>query len=265
MRLSIVTISYNQGRYLRECLDSVVSQIEPGDEYIVCDPGSVDGSREILGNYLRRNEISCLQLEPDGGPPDGLNRGFMRAHGDIYAYLNSDDFYLPGSLMRVRRYFSDHPGVDVLVSPVRIARDNGRLAARPRAPDPISAERIAGGCCFYVQQGTFIRATAFKRTAGFNVGNLTCWDYELIADLAASGATIRRYLRPLAAFRIHSDSITGRSDNGQRYAADLARIRGRLSAALGPKPAQSVWIRISQRVRRLGLSRRLIESVLSII
>src|SRR4051812_7605625 len=104
MRLSIITVSFNQRRFLPQCLESVVTQLGSEDEYIVVDPGSGDGSRELISDYARTGKVTRAILEKDQGPADGLNRGFQAATGDILAYLNSDDFLLPGALAYVRAY-----------------------------------------------------------------------------------------------------------------------------------------------------------------
>ena len=85
--LSIVTISYNQAPYLRQCVESVISQKSDDIEYIVVDPGSTDGSREILQSY--GDAIDHLILQTDKGPADGLNKGFAKAKGKIGYFVNS--------------------------------------------------------------------------------------------------------------------------------------------------------------------------------
>ncbi|MBK8907410.1 MAG: glycosyltransferase [Rhodospirillales bacterium] len=77
--LSIVTISFNQAQYARQAVESVLSQQGDDVEYIVVDPGSTDGSREILAGY--GHAIDHFVFEPDNGPADGLNKGFGRATG----------------------------------------------------------------------------------------------------------------------------------------------------------------------------------------
>src|SRR3546814_9345633 len=88
MRFSVVTISYNQAKFLRRAIDSVLNQSGVDLEYIVVDPGSSDDSRAIIDSYGDR--IGHRVYEPDQGPADGLNKGFAHATGDIYYYLNSD-------------------------------------------------------------------------------------------------------------------------------------------------------------------------------
>ena len=93
MRVSIVTISFNQAEFLERAIRSVIEQDYPDVEYIVVDPGSTDGSREIIEKY--RSRISKVILEPDTGPANGLNKGFAAATGEIFGYINADDAFLP--------------------------------------------------------------------------------------------------------------------------------------------------------------------------
>src|SRR4051812_47863135 len=95
MRFSVVTISFNQCEFLERAMLSVLNQSDVEIEYIVVDPGSSDGSRELIGRY--RDRLAHLVLEKDDGPADGLNRGFAHATGDVYCYLNSDDMFAPGA------------------------------------------------------------------------------------------------------------------------------------------------------------------------
>src|SRR5450432_4773126 len=95
-KVSIVTISYNQAQYLEEAIVSVLEQDYPSIEYIVVDPGSTDGSRQIIERY--RSRIGKVILDPDKGPADGLNHGFDAATGSVFAYLNADDVLLPGAV-----------------------------------------------------------------------------------------------------------------------------------------------------------------------
>ena len=98
MKISIVTISFNQAKYLQQCIDSILGQTHCDLEYIVVDPGSTDGSRALIESY--GNKIIKV-FAPDKGPADGLNQGFKHATGQIYGFINSDDYLLPGALTSV--------------------------------------------------------------------------------------------------------------------------------------------------------------------
>src|SRR5262249_54200127 len=109
MRFSVITPSFNPSPWLALCIASVADQAVDV-EHIVQDAGSTDGTLEWLRGDTRVQPF----IEPDRGMYDGVNRGLHRAAGDILAYLNCDEQYLPGCLQTVEAFFRAHPGVDVL-------------------------------------------------------------------------------------------------------------------------------------------------------
>ena len=109
-RISIVTPSYNQARFLEQSMRSILDQGYPNLEYIVMDGGSTDGSAEIIHRYA--GWLAYWASEPDGGQADAIRHGFARATGEILAWVNSDDLLLPGSLGHVALQFCRHPEAD---------------------------------------------------------------------------------------------------------------------------------------------------------
>src|SRR5690242_3525666 len=113
-RITLVTPSYNQARYIGWTVRSVLLQDYPDLEYIVMDGGSDDGTMQVLAPYADR--FAHLSHAPDKGQGDALYRGFERSTGEIMAYLNSDDMLAPGALAFVAEFFAARPDVDVVYS-----------------------------------------------------------------------------------------------------------------------------------------------------
>lgn len=110
-KISILTPTLNQARFIEETIQSVLSQGYPNLEFIVVDGGSTDGTLDILRKY---SESLVWSSEPDRGQVDAINKGLLKASGDVIAYLNSDDIYTPNTLVTVGKYFTDHPDTMIL-------------------------------------------------------------------------------------------------------------------------------------------------------
>jgi glycosyltransferase involved in cell wall biosynthesis len=221
MKISIVTLSFNQRTFLSEAIDSVLQQDHADVEYIIVDPGSTDGSRELIQSY--REQISHLVLEPDSGAADGLNKGFARASGEVFGFLNADDVLLPGALRRVEEFFRVYPKSDMAMGNGYVVDAQGRNLRHLRARNFSVRSYLYGGTR-WLQQSTFFRREAFKRSPGFNVANRTCWDGELFVSMAQMGAVVGYIDADLAAFRLHSASISGSKRLEGPYREDCRRI-----------------------------------------
>ncbi|WP_445241047.1 glycosyltransferase [Microcoleus vaginatus] len=112
-KISIVTPSFNQGEYLEECIDSVLSQGYPNLEYVIMDGGSTDGSVEIIKKYEKH--LNYWQSQPDGGQYAGINQGFAKTNGEIMAWINSDDKYHPDAFLKVAAAFNKYPQMEWLM------------------------------------------------------------------------------------------------------------------------------------------------------
>ena len=228
MKISIVTLSYNQRAFLQEAIDSVLQQDYPDLEYIVVDPGSTDGSQEVIRSYGER--IQHVIFEPDKGAADGLNKGFSRATGEVFGFLNADDYLLPGALCRVAEYFRSHPQCDIVMGNGHIVDAEGRPLRHVKARDFTVRRYLCGGTR-WLQQSTFFRREIFRMSPGFNTENRTSWDGELFVSMLHMGAAVGYVDADLAAFRIHNASISGTGRLAEVYRQDCRRvfrqIRGR--------------------------------------
>jgi len=233
MKIGIVTISFNQARFLAEAIESVCISAPNSLCYVIVDAGSTDDSRSIIERY--RSRFHRIILEPDRGPSDGLNKGFSVCDADVYGFLNSDDRLVPGALDLVADYFSKTNDVDVLSGGIRIIDENGTPRFRGRTPDAFDLRRLATGTCLVCQQGTFFTRRIFERTAGFNLENRTCWDGELLVDMALAGARFAIVRRALGDLRVYRGTITDNIwNNGALKAVnarDFERINRKISVS----------------------------------
>jgi GT2 family glycosyltransferase len=203
--ISIVTPSFQQGRFLERTLYSVVNQSYPALEYIVQDGGSTDGTIEVLQRF--EELLKDWKSEPDGGQADAINRGFANTSGEIMAWLNSDDLLLPGSLAYVARYFVAHPDVDVVYGHrVLIDVNDDRIGSwiLPRHDD------WALALADYVPQETLFWRRRVWDAIGARLDTSFRYslDWELLLRMREAGATMVRLPRFLGAFRVHETQKT---------------------------------------------------------
>jgi glycosyltransferase involved in cell wall biosynthesis len=206
VKISIVTLSLNQRAYLQQAIDSVLSQRYPELEYILVDPGSQDGSRELISGY--GNQIAATIFEPDRGAADGLNRAFGKATGDLFGYLNADDFYLPGCFRSAAKAALKVPGAAAIYADGYKTNAEGKVMRRVVSTG-FSARRFVYGGALVLQQSTFYRAAAFREAGGFNVQNRTSWDAELLLNMSLRSMQLAHVPGYWSVFRVHPESITG--------------------------------------------------------
>jgi glycosyltransferase involved in cell wall biosynthesis len=219
MKISIVTISFNQKQYVKACIDSILSQADCEIEYIIVDPGSRDGSCELINTY---GEQIIKVFEPDEGPADGLNRGFARATGEVYGFINSDDYLLPNALAAVSDFFKQRQHSTFVTGQGFTEYADGRRA--PITPNVLTEQVMLHRSAVLFQQATFFSAEMFKQAGGFNTQNKTCWDYELYLKFLANGAVHRLIPQDLAVFRLHAGSISGSGRLNDLYFAELDHL-----------------------------------------
>jgi glycosyltransferase involved in cell wall biosynthesis len=162
-RISVVTPSLNQAEYLEHTLKSVLDQGYPNLEYVVVDGGSTDGSVEILDRYSDR--IAWSVSEPDRGHADAINKGFAHTTGEIMAWLNSDDTYLPWTFAVVAEIFSTFPEVEWIVGTGSSWDRKGRLIGTAAYRRNVH-DYLLGRYAWIQQESVFWRRSLWERTGG---------------------------------------------------------------------------------------------------
>jgi glycosyltransferase involved in cell wall biosynthesis len=231
VRISIVTISYNQGSFIEETIQSVLNQKGVDLEYIVIDAGSTDNSREIINKYSDR--IQKIVFEPDKGPGDGLNKGFAQATGDIYGYLNADDILLPGALKEVCDYFSRNRDLDVVSGHCFIIDEKGKTLLRKFSNrlthTTFSNKRYTIGYSILVQQSTFFTRELFQKVGGFDNSFRLMWDAALTVDFIKAKAKFKVVNAFWSAFRVYPQSISGSGlQDSEKGRKEFERLQERM-------------------------------------
>lgn len=161
-------------RFVRETIESVLSQDYPNIEYIVMDGGSTDGTIDILKRYEGR--LSWVS-EKDRGQSDAVNKGFQRASGEIFTFLNADDIYYPGAVRAAVEAFAEHPEAGVVYGDAWYTREDGSTISRYPV-EPYDYETL-GHRCYICQPSSFIRTDVFRQVGMLNTDLHLTLDYDL--------------------------------------------------------------------------------------
>lgn len=198
-RLSIVIPSFNQAEFLERTIRSVVEQNYTNLEFIIQDGNSNDASLDIIKKY---ENYAFVNSEKDKGQADAINRGFSRSSGEIMAWINSDDIYLPGAFNYVINYFNKHPGVDVVYSHRILIDENDKEIGRWFLP--AHDKKVIYWADFIPQETLFWRRRIWEKIGSRLDDSLNfALDWDLLIRFQEAGAKIARLPCFLAAFRVH--------------------------------------------------------------
>lgn len=237
---TIITPSFNQGQYLAETIESVLSQDVPGLEYVIVDGGSTDDSVSVIKRYERH--LAWWVSEKDAGQADAINKGLARATGRYVAFLNSDDTYLPGALHAMLEAFGRGPDVRWVAGGVIGFGTADAPVQEWHLPNvPRSLLDCITGHFQTAQPGHAWTLDLLRDAGGFDVSMRWYFDIELYARLLALGERCHPIERPLASYRFHPSSKTVAETDLRE--PDWDRIRERYMPKLSP------WQRMVARHR----------------
>lgn len=267
MKFSIVTANYNYGRFLKKALESVFAQTEadgaPDIEHIVIDGGSTDDSVSILKEWAAfaaaqpsakdgRYSFSFVS-EPDKGQTDAINKGLRRATGDIVAWLNADEWYLPGKLTRVAEAFARHPKVDFLYGePLYVDGDGNPL--RIKRDHPFSRFVLLNYGCYIASCCSFWRRRILEDGQYLDISYKVVMDGEYWARLCRAGYRFRFLPATIAAFTWHNGNVSLEFDDLRREESRIIRTR---NGEFSPR-ADKLLLRMAYRWRQILVLVRLI-------
>ena len=196
-----MTPSYNQAAYLEQTLTSVLEQDYPRLEYFVVDGASTDGSVEIIRKYA--DKLAWWVSEKDSGQAEAINKGFSRAKGEIIAWLNSDDYYLPGAISAAVKTFQENPDA-VLVYGNMLAVDEHGQTINLLKYNQLTLEDLL---CFQIigQPAVFFRREALEKAGDLDITYHCFLDHHLWLRIALQGE-ILHVDETWAAARYHAEA-----------------------------------------------------------
>jgi glycosyltransferase involved in cell wall biosynthesis len=231
LTISVVTPSYNQGRFIERTIRSVLEQQYPALEYWVFDGGSTDETLAVLRRY---HDQLRWTSEKDAGQADAVNKGIRASSGEIIGWLNSDDIYYPGALTAVAARFQAEPATDLIYGAANHIDADDRVINR-YPTEPWNLDRFYE-TCFLCQPAVFFRRSVVNRWGDLDDTLQYSMDYEYWLRLALAGARFSFYdNKILAGSRLHSDTKT----LGERTECH-AEINDMLRSTLGKTPP--AWI-----------------------
>jgi glycosyltransferase involved in cell wall biosynthesis len=204
-----VTPSFNQARYLEATILSVLSQNYPRLEYIIVDGGSTDGSQEIIKKYS--DKLAWWVSEKDQGQTEALNKGFARAKGDILAWLNSDDMYLPGAVTSAVQFFQDQAQPGLVYGDANFINESGQLIGKFHAAQT-NLHLLRQGYVHIPQQASFFRGDLWRSVGPLDPTFYFAMDYDLWVRIAAR-SDVKYVPQTWANFRLHTAGKTIAADD----------------------------------------------------
>ena len=237
--LSVVTPSFNSEGFIRDAIWSVSQQQAVTVEHIIIDGASTDSTVGILKHHPEVQWTS----EPDKGQSDAINKGFLRARGDLVGWLNADDYYLPGGLGAIARAAREYPEADILHGDCIFVDRSGRVV-RSKVEHDFDREILLYFGCYIPSTSTFFRRRVIESGQLLDCDYRVCMDFEYFARLAHAGCRFHYVPRFIAAFRWHGNNIS------LNQAGRRGQERRQVQLRFGARPHSDATFKLLSDVHR---------------
>jgi len=218
--VSIITPSYNQGKYIEQTIQSVLNQTYPCIEYIVLDAMSADNTRDILDKYENHPRVAKIIRKKDKGQTDAIEMGFKMASGEIIGWINSDDVLAEDVVGRSVEYFRKDVGVGLTYGDIVFIDEQGRTTKIKKPHPSITKDYLLNINYDVYQQGSFYRKSVVESAGYLNQGLYYCMDLDLWLRILRTHQA--RYIDgPAGLFRWHESTKT--ANGGLSFLREIHR------------------------------------------
>ena len=259
MKLSIITPSFNQGEYIEETIDSVLSQNIKNLEYIIMDGGSTDNTVEIIKKYERH--ISHWVSKKDGGQTDAIEKGFQLATGDILGFINSDDSYVKDTFRKVLMYFNEYSNLEFLYGDYAMRYDGNRLVSKPKIS--YDYDICLNAYLMIPQPSSFWTRNIYDKVGGFNTNFNYCFDYDYFLKIGKALKNNKDGIKHVndiwSLFRVHEDNKSLSGEHAKKFSAEMKVVRNQYGFISNPliRPAIKYYY-LSKALAKFYKERRMI-------